>query len=135
MTGHRADQQTVETQIEQAAHAQQQATGERLKGDADVVHDVVAEHHPVFTGLAFGKAAQAALVGIVHRFHLDHLLWVDHAIDQVRELVHQQPAQQQAAKKQQAGQTDEAPLRPYQSWKTGQDELQAVGTQMAAATV
>ncbi len=135
MPGYRTDDQPVENQEEHAAQAEQQTGGECLEGDADVMHHVIAEHHPVFTRCAFGGASQAAGVGVVHGLHLGHLLGAYDAVDQFGKKVDQQRNAQQAAEEQQAGDRCEPPLLPHQAWKTGQDETQYVRRQLAAMAI
>ena len=90
--------QAVENQEEHTAQAEQQAGGKGLEGDADVVHHVIAKHHPVFAGGPFGSTAQTAGVGVVHALHVGHLLGADDAVDKIGEQVHQQGYPHQAAK-------------------------------------
>ena len=52
VAGDRARVQAVEDQHDQRADAGEQAAGKGAKGDADVVHDVVAEHLEVAVGAA-----------------------------------------------------------------------------------
>ncbi|KAG1395192.1 hypothetical protein G6F59_014044 [Rhizopus arrhizus] len=77
---HRTDGDAIEGQHQQRAQPGQQATGEGAQGDADVVHDVVAEHHPVGTAVA----AQALGGGVVHALHRGDLAVVHQHVDQVR---------------------------------------------------
>src|SRR5690606_32493849 len=114
---------------------QQQTAGEGLKGDADVVHDVEAEHHPVIAGAPFAEAAEAARVGIVHALHLADLIGADQAEDQLGIEVGQQPHQGQAAEEQQAGRADAAPFAAYQAWETAKEEADHLRTEVAAMTI
>ena len=57
MPGHTANDHAIGGEHIDGAHAEQQTRRERAKGDADVVHDVVAEH------LQIGAAAAADVGG------------------------------------------------------------------------
>ncbi|MCY1425573.1 hypothetical protein D9M71_413630 [compost metagenome] len=113
VAGDGADVEAVEQQEEQGAEAQQQAAGEGFEGDADVVHDVEAEHQPVVAAAALAEVAETAGVGVVHQLHPGHLLRRQQAVDQVGKQIDQQAHAQQAAVEQQAGQQDAAPGRAY----------------------
>src|SRR5690606_9128420 len=135
VAGDGADHQAVEQQEEQAAQTQQQAAGEGLKGNADVVHDVEAEHHPIIAGIPLTETAQAAGVGDVHLLHVTDLLGADQAVDQLGVQVGQAAHQGQAAKEQQTGCADAAPLGPHQAGKTAEQKAHQLGAEVAAVTV
>src|SRR5690606_9285239 len=135
MARHRTDRQPVEQQVEQAAQAEQQAAGEGLERDADVVHHVIAEHQPVVAGTTLAEAPQAPGLRVVHRLHLLDLLGGDEAEDQFGKEVDQQATAQQAAVKQQAGSQHVAPLLAHQAREAAQHEAQQASGQRAAVAI
>ncbi|KEA21432.1 hypothetical protein BH78_26060 [Pseudomonas aeruginosa C1913C] len=135
VAGHRTDHQAIEQQEEQAAESQQHAAGEGLKGDADVVHDVEAEHFPVVAGVACPQRTQAGGFRGVHRLHLADLVRADHAVDQVGKVINQQPHEQGAAVEQQAGHGDAAPLLADQARQAGEQEAEDAAAELAAVPV
>ena len=135
MPGNCTDDQAVENQEKYTAQPKHQASGKGLEGDTDVMHDVVAKHHPVFARCTFRCAPQAAGIGVVHALHLGNLLRADDAVDKVGKQVDQQAYADQAAEKQQAGDQHEPPLFAHQPREIGQYETQHIGGQLAAMAV
>ena len=117
-----AEQQAVHDEDQDAAEAEQDSAGEGAEGDADIVHDVVAEHEQVVGALAI--LAEALRKRVVHRLEVANALRVEQAVDQLRRRLDQRE-EDDAGHQEEERRSQERPAIPaHRAWKLEADEAQ-----------